>query len=87
MAKKVLGILIKDIWFYIFSIASIGLIIASFLVPPMGVIDGTVLAAIGELFGWGVLGTVIKAINEGIGATVQHNNTTITVQDQDGKND
>lgn len=47
----------------------------------MGVIDGSVLGAVGEIFGFAALGTVVKAIDKGVDAQVQHNNTTITVGD------
>lgn len=56
----------------------------------MGVIDGSVLAAVGEIFAFAALGTVIKAIDKGVDAQVQHNNTTITVGDltkQDDNNE
>lgn len=47
----------------------------------MGVIDGSVLAAVGEIFAFAALGTVIKAIDNGVDAQVQHNNTTLTIGD------
>lgn len=53
----------------------------------MGLIDGSVLAAVGELFGFAALGTVIKAIDKGVDAQVQHNNTTITVGDLNKQDD
>lgn len=68
-------------WFKFFSIVAVGLIIASFIVPPMGVVEPSVLAAVGELFGFAALGTVIKAIDKGVDAQIQHNNTSITVGD------
>lgn len=68
-------------WFAFFSLVAIGLIITSFFIPPMGLIDGSVLAATGEIFAFAALGTVIKAIDKGVDAQVQHNNTTITVGD------
>lgn len=68
-------------WFIFFSLVAIGLIIGSFFVPPMGVIDGSVLAAVGEIFAFAALGTVIKAIDKGVDAQVQHNNTTLTIGD------
>lgn len=68
-------------WFLFFSIIAVGLIITSFFIPPTGVIDGSVLAATGEIFAFAALGTVIKAIDKGVDAQVQHNNTTITVGD------
>lgn len=66
---------------------SVGLIIASFLVPPTGVIDGSVLGAVGEIFAFAALGTVIKAIDKGVDAKVQHNNTSLTIGDLNKDND
>ena len=71
--------------FWVCLIISIGLIIGSFFVPPMGVIDGTVLAGVGELFGFATLATVIEAIKKGSDVSVTHNNTTVTVNNNDEK--
>lgn len=64
-----------------FSLIAVGLIITSFFVPPTGVIDGSVLAATGEIFAFAALGTVIKAIDKGVDARVQHRNTSVTIGD------
>lgn len=72
---------LHNIWFIFFSLTAIGLIITSFFVPPTGVIDGSVLAAVGEIFAFAALGTAIKAIDKGVDARVQHNNTTLTIGD------
>lgn len=69
----------SNIFFWIFSIAGLLLIIASFLLPPMGVVDNSILAAVGELDGVIALGCVIKAIDRGVDVTAQHNNTSITI--------
>lgn len=45
----------KSIGFWVCLIVSSGLFVAGFLVPPMGVIDGSVLKAGGILFGFGAL--------------------------------
>ena len=42
----------KTIPFWICLIVSIGLIVAGFCVPPTGIIDGSVLTAVGILFGF-----------------------------------
>ena len=68
--------------FYLISTAAAALLIASFIVPPTGVIDSSVLAAAGELFAFASLTIILIAIDKGIDAKVQHNNTTITI---DGK--
>lgn len=83
--QEVKRVLFRDIWFYILSTTAIGLIIASFVVPPTGVIDPSVLAATGEVFAFAALGTVIHAIDAGIDAKVTHNNTTVEVSNPDPK--
>lgn len=72
---------IENIWFCIFSAVAIALLVASFLVPPMGVIDNSVLKGVAEIFGFAALGTVILAINKGVDAKIQHNNTSVTIGD------
>lgn len=76
-----------NLWFYIFSGVAMGLIIASFIVPPTGVIDPSVLAATGEIFAFAALGAVIKAIDKGVDAKVQRGNTTLVVGDLNGTED
>lgn len=76
-----------NLWFWVFSVTSIGLIIASFIVPPTGVIDPSVLAAVGELFAFPALGTVILAIEKGVDAKVTKGDTTLTVGDLNSNNE
>lgn len=74
---------LKNPWFSVFSAASIGLLVASFIVPPTGVIDPSVLAATGELFAFTALGTVLKAIDKGVDAKVTKGDTTLSVGSSD----
>ena len=81
-------VIIKDvvtsnIWFKILTIAAIALIVASWFVPPMAVIDGSILAATGELLAFGALWVVVKAIDKGTPATMTHGSTTISVNKKD----
>ena len=62
---------------------SVGLIIASFITPPLWIIDGSVLAAVGELFAFGALGEVAAAIERGHSASISHGNTTIEIKKED----
>ena len=71
---------LKNISFHILSFISIALIVASWFIPPMGIIDGSVLAATGEIFA--ALGTVIKAIDKGIDATITKGDTSMTIGDR-----
>lgn len=71
---------LDNLWFKILSLVSITLIIVSFFLPPQGVIDPSVLAASGEIIGWGALYSVIKAIDKGKAIEMKHGETTITVK-------
>lgn len=70
----------KDLCFKIFGAVAIILMIAGFILPPLGVIDNSVLLAAGELFGFAALASVNKAIDKGLDATVTHNNTSIKIE-------
>ena len=73
----------NNVFFWIFSVAGLLLIIASFLLPPMGVVDNSILAVVGELDGVIALGAVIKAIDKGTDVSLQHNNTSVTITNKD----
>ena len=71
----------SNIWLRILSISSILLIIASFFVPPLGVLDGSVLAAVGELEGLGVLWIVLRAVEKGTGASFKKGDVEVDIKD------
>lgn len=73
----------NNLYFWVFGVLSILLIVISFFIPPLAVIDGSVLAATGELFGFAALGAVIHAIDKGKTASVSHGQTTITIGDKE----
>ena len=49
--------------FYLTFAISLMLIVGGFLLPPMGIIDGSVLTAVGELLMFGVLAQVPALIS------------------------
>lgn len=67
--------------FWVCLLVSVFLIVTSFFIPPKAVIDGSVLAAVGELFGFAALANISAAIAKGIDAKVEHNGTSITIGD------
>lgn len=76
---------LKQVPWYIYTVilASIVLVVAGFVVPPQGVIDGSVLKAIGELMGGSaVLEIIIKLpayIEAGVKAKITHGDTEIVI--------
>ena len=69
---------------WVCTIASIGLFIASFIVPPLGEISPSVLKAGGEIFAFAALIMLREAIMEGLGVKMTHGQTTIEIHDLDG---
>lgn len=63
--------------------AAVLLLVAAFIVPPRGVIDPSVLAAVGELFAFRSLSLIGKALDNGKDAKVSHGQTTIEIGDND----
>ena len=70
---------------WIFGLTTIALFTASFIVPPTGEISPSVLNAAALLFAFATLAEAREAIREGLGVKLTHGNTTIVVQDLDGK--
>lgn len=67
--------------FWVCLSISIALVVAGFLVPPTGEIDGSVLTAVGELFGFATLEVVLIAIRKGVDATLRHGKTEVAIGD------
>lgn len=69
---------------WIFGITTIGLLVASFIVPPRGEIHPSILRAGALLFAFATLAEAREAIREGLGVKLTHGHTTIEVHDLDG---
>ena len=65
--------------FWVCLVTSIGLFVGGFFVPPTGVIDGSVLTAVGMLLGFAVLAQVPVIIGMSKSAKITHGDTTIEV--------
>ena len=77
----------NNTFFWLFSIIGLLLIIIAFFIPPAAQIHQSVLIAVGEINGFIALGAVIKAIDKGLDATFQHNNTSVTITNNDEQED
>ena len=72
--------------FYLTLAISLLLIIGGFLLPPMGIIDGSVLTAVGELLMFGVLAQVpalIDAAKNGKSVKISQGDFTAEVTSSD----
>lgn len=64
-------------------LVSLGLLVASFILPPTGIIDSSVLAGVGELIGFGVifkLPQMVNSIKDGKSMKVTHGDTTVEIE-------
>ena len=75
----------SNLFFWLFSGIGLLLIIIAFFIPPAAYIDSSILIAVGEINGFIALGAVIKAIDNGGSATFQHNNTSVTITNNDNE--
>jgi hypothetical protein len=64
---------------------SVGLIVGGFIVPPMGVIDGSVLTAVGELLLFPTLLYGYRAVELGMKVKFQKGETTVSVGKEDAE--
>ena len=82
-ADELRTFLMSRITFAICFFVSVGLIIGGFFVPPMGVIDGSVLTAVGELLLFPTLLYGYRAIELGLRVKFQKGETSIEISKQD----
>lgn len=75
--------LMSRITFAICFFVSVGLIIGGFFVPPMGVIDGSILTAIGELLLFPTLLYGFRAVELGLTIKFQKGDATIEISKDD----
>lgn len=66
----------------ILTTISVVLILVSFILPPTGVIDPSVLGATGEIFAFAALWAFVRALEQGKKATLRHNETEVTIEDE-----
>lgn len=75
----------SNIWLRILSISSIILIIAGFICPPLAVISGSVLTAVGELEVLGVLWIVLRAVEKGTAASFKKGDVEVEFKENENK--
>lgn len=71
--------LLSRLTFVICFFVSVGLIIGGFFVPPMGVIDGSVLTAVGELLLFPTLLYGFRAVELGMRVKFQKGEASISI--------
>lgn len=86
MSLKILYQNISKGAFFTCLIMSIGLIVTSFFLPPTGEINPSVIQAVGEIFAFGVLATVIDGLHRGSDVTITKGDVNLNIQNPDNGN-
>lgn len=73
----------NNFFFIFFSVSALLLLVAGFVAPPLGDISNNVLIAVGEINGTLAIGAVFKAIDRGSSASIKHNNTELTINNEE----
>ena len=73
--------MLHNLPFHILTGIAIALIIISFVLPPTGEIDPSVLKGVGEIFGFLSLYTVVLAIEKGTGASFKKGDIELDIQE------
>ena len=71
--------------FLVCFFVSVGLIVGGFFVPPMGIIDGSVLTAVGELLLFPTLLYGFRAVELGMRVKFQKGETSIEIHRKDNE--
>lgn len=86
MSKDTLTSINRKYWpVLVISVFALLLVGASFIVPPTGVIDPSVLAALGELLGFAALLTFIVRAEQGDDITFKKGDTEIKLDTHEDK--
>ncbi len=71
--------------FSVLTLIAASMLIGGFVMPPTGVVDGSVLKAAAVLFGFAALATLMHAVDKGVGAKLEHGDTKLTIDGDDKK--
>ena len=88
--NSVANYLLKNKYFIIaiiMALVAIGLVIAGFLVPPLGVIDGSVLTAVGEIVFLVTIFFVWDCVTKGKIAKIKKGDIEASISDNDNMPD
>ena len=74
--------MLHNLPFHILTGIAIALIIISFILPPTGEIDPSVLQGVGEIFGFLSLYTIVRAIEKGSTASLKKGDLELEIKEE-----
>ena len=81
--ELILNCTIRNAGFIILYGIAIILLVASFILPPLGIIDNSVLEGVAEIFAFAGLLTVLRAIDRNMGIEFKKGDMSLEISDSD----
>lgn len=72
--------------FWITLFFAVALLVTGFFMPPMAVIDGSILKAVGELMFWPAIAFGVKAVEDGRVAKINFGKATVRIGEDENNN-
>ena len=82
----ILDCTIRNAGFIVLYGISLTLLVASFILPPLGIIDNSVLEGVAEIFAFAGLLTVLRAIDNKMGIEFHKGDMSLEISDSDDEN-
>lgn len=75
---------VKKLPFWVCLSSSIILLVVSFIMPPTGEIDPSVLKAVGEIFAFATLYVVLEGLHRGSDVSISKGDVNLKIENPDG---
>ena len=81
--ELILNCTVRNAGFIILYGIAIILLVASFILPPLGIIDNSVLEGVAEIFAFAGLLTVLRAVDNKMGIEFHKGDMSLEISDSD----
>ena len=68
---------------FVLALIAVVMMVVGFIVPPTGVIDGSVLTGAGIMLGFAALFFAWHAVDKGLDAKITHGSTTVEINNDE----
>jgi len=75
----------SNCWLKLCTLTSILLIILGIFLPPLGIVDNSIIIAVGEILGFATLGEGVRIIQAGHDAKIKIKELELSVQTKNGE--
>ena len=83
MGKKIAAVWVSSLWLKICTVCAIGFGIASFIMPPTGEINESVIKFIAEVWCYAALSVLMEGLIKGVDARIKKGDTEVSFNNPD----